>query len=108
MPELKKVTNEKGEVAVLYSPGFGAGWFSWNGECPECLFAPEIVALVEQGASEPDIISAAAALFGPGFCVLGADNLKVSWIPAGILFRIDEYDGSETIVLCEEEDWIAA
>jgi hypothetical protein len=37
-----------GLVAVLYSPGFGAGWYSWNSEHPEILFDPALVELVEQ------------------------------------------------------------
>ena len=26
-----------GKVAVLYSPGYGAGWYSWNWNHPECV-----------------------------------------------------------------------
>jgi hypothetical protein len=36
-----------GQVAVLYSPGFGAGWYSWNREMPELLFEPNLVAMIE-------------------------------------------------------------
>ena len=32
-----------GLVAVVYSPGFGAGWYTWNLESPEILFDPNIV-----------------------------------------------------------------
>jgi hypothetical protein len=46
MENLKKVIRD-GKVAVLYSPGFGAGWYSWNSSVPQCLFSPEIVAMVE-------------------------------------------------------------
>lgn len=42
-----KVYNEQGEVAVLYSPGYGAGWSTWNPH--DCLFTPEIVQLVLEG-----------------------------------------------------------
>ena len=32
---MKKVI-ENGQVAVIYSPGFGAGWYTWNqGRFPE-------------------------------------------------------------------------
>lgn len=41
-----KYYNEKGEVAVLVSPGFGAGWYSWNKDRPELLFDKDIVAAV--------------------------------------------------------------
>ena len=35
-----------GMVAVLYSPGFGAGWYTWNQECTELMFDPAIVKFV--------------------------------------------------------------
>ena len=35
-----------GKVAVLISPGFGAGWYTWNYDYPEILFDPAIVKLV--------------------------------------------------------------
>jgi len=41
-----------GKVAVLYSPGYGAGWYSWNTDCKECVFNPEIVKLVEAEEKE--------------------------------------------------------
>ncbi len=30
--------SQDGKVAVLYSPGFGAGWYTWNTDAPEILF----------------------------------------------------------------------
>ena len=40
--------NENGNVAVLYSPGFGAGWYTWNTGSPELIFDPTIVKFVEK------------------------------------------------------------
>ena len=42
----KYIFNDK--VAVLYSPGFGAGWYTWNQEFPELIFSPAIVKLVAE------------------------------------------------------------
>ena len=36
-----------GKVAVLVSPSFGAGWYTWHG-IEELIFHPKIVELVEQ------------------------------------------------------------
>ena len=44
---MKKIIRD-GKVAVLYSPGFGAGWSTWNQELPELVFNPVIVDLVEK------------------------------------------------------------
>ena len=50
---------ENGQVAVLYSPGFGAGWYTWNearfedeSDALELVFDPTIVSLVRQRRSE--------------------------------------------------------
>lgn len=41
-----------GEVAVIYSPGYGAGWYSWNEGYPELLFHPKIVEMIENNKQE--------------------------------------------------------
>ncbi len=40
-----------GMVAVLVSPGYGAGWYSWN-DHKELLFHPKIVEMVEKRRTE--------------------------------------------------------
>lgn len=96
-----------GKVAVLYSPGYGAGWFSWNSEHPQCLFDPDIVDWVENGRSEeefPDL----EAKYGDYFYDGGFRDLTIAWLPVGTAFRIHEYDGNESIVLASEEEWQTA
>ena len=34
-------------VAVLYSPRYGSGWYSWSTEYPEILFDPKVVDWIE-------------------------------------------------------------
>ena len=52
MSDIMKKVNDRGEVAVLVSYGYGAGWYSWNDNL-QMLFDPEIVDYVlyvnEQG-----------------------------------------------------------
>jgi hypothetical protein len=71
-----------GKVAVLYSPGYGAGWFSWHG--------------IEELLYDVD------GYFG------GADDLEIEWVDVGREFRITEYDGSESIEYKDEVKWRAA
>jgi hypothetical protein len=118
---------KNGCVAVLYSPGFGAGWYSWNKDHEACLFDPEIVALVESKPARKRIfnpkdferyriaekIAALAeskwAIDGNSFYTGGADDLCIEWVPQGRLFKIREYDGSETVEIMEASNgWIAA
>jgi hypothetical protein len=98
--------SENGRVAVLYSPGFGAGWSTWNQEVPEILFDPAIVKFVEkdQWAELETYVS----LKYPGLYKGGMKDLTVDWIPEGTLFRINEYDGAESIEFQEHVGWIVA
>lgn len=95
-----------GHVAVIYSDGFGTGWH--QREYPEALFAPDIVALIEAGAGASAIAEKAESLFGRDFCTLAVKHLAIRWIPVGAKFRIDDYDGAETVILESEEEWITA
>lgn len=107
-----------GKIAVLVSRGFGAGWYSWNTEVPECLYHPEIVALVESFPKdykrgyntemEKVIGPVATRLFGDDFYTGGGDGLSVVWVEPGQRFRIDEYDGSESLVLLDPDDYLVA
>ena len=104
---MQKVIRD-GMVAVLYSPGFGAGWFTWNYEHPECIFDPEIVEMVEKEAESYEIAQFAESKYGKDFYSGGTDDLRIMWIPEGTEFIINEYDGSESIRLKEKFDWIKA
>jgi hypothetical protein len=98
--------NEDGKVAVLYSPGFGAGWYTWNYEYPEILFDPGIVKFVEK--KKWDELETYVTLKYPEIYKGGMRDLEVMWIPEGALFKVNEYDGSESIELKENDDWITA
>jgi len=102
---MNKVIRE-GKVAVLYSPGYGAGWYSWNKKYPECLFDPNIVAMVEAG--QHDQIEAYCKTAHPDLYCGGAKKLQIEWIPVGTKFRMDEYDGYEAIECEQGTDWLVA
>jgi hypothetical protein len=97
----------EGHVAVLVSSGFGAGWYSWH-SIEALLFDPVVVEMVEQGRLEE--IEAYVNSQYPDespYCG-GVDGLGVHWVPVGARFRIDEYDGAESLVLESQEQWIVA
>ena len=98
-----------GHVAVLYSPGYGAGWSTWNIEYnyKELIFDPGLVELVLAG-KEHEEIAVYATLKWPGAYLGGLEGLNIRWVPVGAHFRIDEEDGNERVVLRDEEDWIIA
>jgi hypothetical protein len=99
-------TIKDGRVAVLSSPGYGAGWSTWNPSHPEMVFDPGLVDLVLEGNEEK--ILAYVVLKWPDSFVGGVEDLRVDWLPEGTNFVIEEYDGAETIVFKNEVKWITA
>ena len=99
-----------GEVAVLYSPSFGAGWSTWNSEeiAETLLFHPVLVELVLSNKRE--LITEALC---EEFCnsksvsIDGADQLEVEWMPKGQAFRIEEHMGGETIIILDMVSYVA-
>ena len=102
-----------GLVAVLYSPGHGAGWSSWNPEHAEqMVFDPWIVDILISNdytnKEKTDRILAHCAVKYPGATILGLESLNVKWVPVGMAFRINEYDGSESVEYQDMVDWFIA
>jgi hypothetical protein len=97
---------DNGKVAVLYSPGFGAGWSTWNRGVPEIIFDPAIVKFVEN--EQMAELNTYVTLKYPGLYTGGMDNLAVAWLPVGTEFQIEEYDGAESIKIKGELNWITA
>jgi hypothetical protein len=96
-----------GMVAVLFSPGYGAGWYTSNKEYPQILFDPIIVKLLLDGHPFRELKNYVETTY-PGVYRGGLRDLMVRWIPEGIWFRVTEYDGSENIVLYADESWHVA
>ena len=102
-------------MAVLVSPGGGAGWSTWFAGPASlgawCLFAPEVVAWVEAGkpgglALLRELVDAHPSA-GAMYCGGGMD-LEIQWLPIGTKFRVTEYSGSEGIELADEIEWYIA
>ena len=105
-----------GEVAVLYSPDFGAGWYTWNTEHPAMLYDPTLVKWVMDGKpygqkpSGVDWVRLVETLKEkyPGCYLGGLRDLQIRWVPVGTRFYVDEYDGNETVVLEKDVEWQVA
>jgi len=96
-----------GNVAVLISPGFGAGWYSWNSN-EELLFSPKLVEMVSQdkgGDITEEWLEENLGIEGV-YCG-GAEDLIILWLPVGTAFEVEEYDGSESLRTIEDLTLIA-
>ena len=93
-----------GMVTVAISPGYGAGWSSWehNNDLKDTMvFHPDIINMIlsnKQSEIDNDwLVEHFGEEFKDVYCG-GVDSLSIKWIPVGTQFRIDEYDGSESVI----------
>ena len=90
-----------GMIAVAVSYGYGAGWSTWNGIDPRDarfnqLFLDGDIDEIVRICDEEDLYAG------------GASGVAIEWVPDGTKFRIDEYDGSESLVTEDEDPWVIA
>ena len=95
-------------MKVLISPGYGAGWSTWND--PRMAFDERIIRAFECGISEEDMKALCVECdyhdgFGGAPCMGGFSQLKVIDIPSGMMFQIAEYDGAERIRFFDDYVW---
>ena len=101
MTKIQKVIRD-GNVAVLYSPGFGAGWSTWTeGKLAEFVtFDERLVEAAESSKDYTYVEQLLQTIFGEklGYMYTGGwSDIKIMWLPVGTIFEINEYDGSESI-----------
>ncbi len=97
--------NNKGQVGVLVSPGFGAGWSTWNSEVD--VFDYEMIEAILSKQRKTKIEEITSKKYPSAY--LGALNsLTVEFLDAGTKFHIHEYDGNETIETVDDIEWLEA
>lgn len=101
---MEKVIKD-GKVGVLVSPGFGAGFLTWGAPI-EAIFNPTLIGLVENKKWQEaiDFVEETWDSIYTG----GVEDLEVVWISEGTKFQITEYDGSETLELLDDINWVTA
>jgi hypothetical protein len=95
-----------GKVAVLYSPDFGAGWYTWH-NIAELLFDPKVVDMVLDKTSAETIELYCKTVYGDHYYA-GSCDLEVAWVPTGTEFVIDDFDGNESITFKDKVNWVTA
>jgi hypothetical protein len=100
---------KKGKVAVVYSPGFGAGWSTWkSGDLAlQMLYSYEVVEQIlkddktrkrsQKGLERSAEFYDAIRQYFPEPSTFFLQPLEVAWIPLNAPFRIHEYDGAESV-----------
>lgn len=104
---MKKVIRD-GKVAVLYSPGYGAGWSTWSEPSQSSVLAMDARIVNAFLSDGPSAAATKAREMFPDFYTGGAEDLTVHWLPVGTQFEIQEYDGSESIRTLEGTPYLIA
>lgn len=101
---------EDGKVAVVIHPEYGLGWSSAYPDIPELLFDPGIISLFKEKQWEK--LKTYLVLKFPDLAYSYSDRdikaLVICWVRQGTKFRIESYDGMESIVLYDDEEWFVA
>lgn len=109
-----------GKVAVLISPGFGAGWSTWAPELfaseetstairEFCLFDKTLIQMCLDKASEGDVQKYFETKYPGEVPYLGGwEDVEVQWVQQGLAFTVIEYDGSEYILSPDMKGWYTA
>lgn len=97
---------KNGKVAVIYSPGFGAGWMTWNGDLgvsrEELLFDPGLAEMIDRGDPKEHWEEYAEGKWGDVLYFGGLSQAHLGWLDSGTEFVVWEYDGAESIILASE------
>ncbi len=101
---MEKVIKD-GNVAVLISTGYGAGFFSWGAPL-EAIYDPTLVNLVLE--DKMDDAAKYVEEKWPDAYSGGVHDLTVVWLKEGTRFLIEEYDGAESIHVYNEEEYLTA
>ena len=102
-----KKYEKDGKVAVLISPGYGAGWSTWNSAYAEelCFDADIVEAVLAEDYSKAKSV---ASLKYEGTYTGGCVDLDVVWLEKGVQFEVHEYDGHESLHFLGKRTYLVA
>lgn len=113
MKDIEYHYNDKGEIGVLVSCGYGAGWSTWNHYGVKLAVDKRIIEKYLEHIDDKkwlkSIISFSdndtktefqnflSSLGYEDVCVLGFSDCEIEYVPFGSVIRINEYDGFESL-----------
>ena len=90
--------NAAGEVAVLLSPNYGAGWSSWASDVHREFLTMDdtLVEMALRGAKRDEVGEYLGSVAIDTY-LGGWEDVEVRWVSPGTAFIIEDYDGAECI-----------
>lgn len=114
-----------GKIAILISPGFGAGWSTWDGD-PSIAYDKRVVEFWLSHKDDWQFMHDVSSIpfrdnpaieeikqffhsIGYDHCPYmgGFDDIVIKWVEPDTLWRINEYDGSEDLEIFSEAGFIS-
>ena len=96
---VEKYYNKNGEVGILISRGFGAGWSTWDYNHGYDIAMDKRI--IEKWLTSPSYDEMEEFLNSIGYKNVymgGYSDLDLEFVTPGIKFYIDEYDGAESLI----------
>jgi hypothetical protein len=95
---MEKLYNEKGQVAVAISYGYGAGWSTWEDISPLDKEFNELI--LNKDWKKAKELAESRNLYDGGL-----EDCRIEWIDVSTQFKISQYNGSESLELRDSVDW---
>ena len=98
--------------AVAISPGYGAGWSTWNDFSPLDPVVNLIILTLHDASSADEFQELYSFILGPdtandvSVSRFGMKNIEIEWVHKDRQFRVEEYDGDEYIEYKDEQRWL--
>ena len=102
---IEKYYNTNGDIGIIVSGGYGAGWSTWLSSHKEFLMMDKtLVEMCIQCATEEEVAAYLQNQFGEDFyCYMGGwDDCRIVNLPPNTAFKITEYDGSESLLTIDD------
>ena len=99
---MNKYKNSDGEIGVIVSPGFGAGWSTWGGSCDAgfLLMDKTLVEMCLRSAPKSQVEEYLTKK-GIDTYIGGWEDCEIEYLRCNTPFYVDEYDGSESLIFAE-------
>lgn len=115
---MEKYYNDKGELGVLISPGWGAGWSTWQNNFYDNKEGEEKYAIaldkriiefwINHNYDKEEMRYFLKSIGYDNVYMGGFDQLELIFVSKGQMFCIHEYDGNESLETPESMGMIIA
>ena len=99
---MEKHENDSGQIGVIVSGGYGAGWSTWGGDSEFLSMDKTLVEMKLREASQEEVEEYYKKVKGEPPYMGGWDDAEVEWLDKGTVFIIEEYDGHESLRLASD------